>query len=39
MKGIELNTWIGTHINARNMLFIALTAVAVWMVYGPLRDF
>jgi len=38
MKGIELNTPAATHINTRNVLFFALTTLAVGMVYTPLRD-
>lgn len=39
MNGTELNNWGATHINARNVFFFALTIVALWMVYAPLRDF
>jgi exosortase len=38
MNGIELSNWRVTHVNARNVLFFALTIVALWMVYFPLRD-
>jgi exosortase len=38
MKGIELSTWTATHLNTRNLLFFALTTLAVGMVYAPLRD-
>jgi exosortase len=38
MKGNELNTWTATHINTRNVLFFALTILAVWMVYPPLNN-
>lgn len=38
MKGIGLDISLISYINKRNILFLILSAGAVWMVYVPLRD-